>query len=198
MKLILASLSPARRSLLEAAGLVFEVEQAVVDEEQAKAEFRSNGMTGQALAEALADAKASGIKDDCAQTLVLGCDQVLIGAGGRQIDKVRSRDALRDQLAALAGQTHHLVSAAAIRQHGRKVWAATESVAMTMRPLSTAFIDDYVAQADDGLLGCVGGYQIEGRGVHLFESITGSHFAILGLPLLPLLDYLRMVRFLPS
>jgi septum formation protein len=129
---------------------------------------------------------------------VIGCDQTLALDNGTMFDKPADRSALVKQLRTLSGNVHTLHSAIAIARDRKIIWRHIEPAKLKMRALSDAFIEHYVDQEGDGLLGCVGGYQIEARGAQLFSEIDGSHFAIIGLPLLPLLDYLRSQGVLPS
>jgi septum formation protein len=117
---------------------------------------------------------------------------------GTMLDKAESKAALAQQLRQLAGKTHELYSAAVIAEAGQPVWRHVERVRLTMRPMSDAFIASYIDQDWDEVQYCVGGYRIEGPGVQLFSTIDGSHFAILGLPLLPLLAWLRQRGYLVS
>lgn len=197
-RLILASQSSARRAVLNAAGLAFEALAPMVDEDSAKAALRTGGISPRDLADALAELKALKLSRRFSADLVLGCDQTLSLDDGMMFDKPESRDALRDQLKALSGKTHNLWSAAVLAQGGTPIWRHIERCKMSIRPLSDAFIEEYVEAEGDVLLGCVGGYRIEGRGVQLFSRIEGSHFGILGLPLLPLLDILRTRGVIPS
>ncbi len=190
-RLILASQSSARRAVLNSAGVAFEVIAPMVDEESAKAALRAGGISPRDLADALAELKALKLSRRFPADLVLGCDQTLSLDDGMMFDKPESRDALKDQLKALSGKTHNLWSATVLAQGGTAIWRHIERCKMTIRPLSDAFIEEYVEAEGDVLLSCVGGYRIEGRGVQLFSRIEGSHFGILGLPLLPLLDILR-------
>lgn len=189
--LVLASRSAGRRALLENAGIPHDVMTASIDEDAAKASLRARGLGARDLADALAELKALKVSAKCPGDLVLGCDQTLALDGGTMFDKAPDRSTLAGQLRQLSGKTHSLFSAIVLAEQGQPVWRHIERVRMTMRPLSDAFIADYLEAEGDGLLGCVGGYRIEGRGVQLFSRIEGSHFAIIGLPLLPLLDYLR-------
>jgi septum formation protein len=191
MRLILASQSSARRAILEAADIIFEAMAPMVDEESAKATLRRDGITPRNLADALAELKALKLSRRFPADLVLGCDQTLSLDDGTMFDKPESAIALKQQITALSGKIHNLWSAAVLAQGGTAIWRHIERCKMTVRPLSDAFIDEYIAAEGDALFGCVGGYRIEGRGVQLFSHIEGSHFGILGLPLLPLLDILR-------
>ena len=190
MRLLLASKSAARRSMLEAAGVEFEPVEAELDEEAAKAGLQGAGFDAIGVAEELAQLKALSVEagDDA---LVLGCDQVLEREDGSILSKPASRDELLGQLRSLSGAVHRLHSAAVICEGGEAKWWAIESVALTMRPLGDAFLAAYLDREWEHVRWNVGGYRIEGPGVLLFEKIEGSHFAILGLPLLPLLAYLR-------
>ena len=186
MRLLLASKSAARHRMLEAADVPFEAAAGGADEEALKAEL--SGLDAMILAEALAKAKALAIASD---DLVLGADQTLERVDGSMLSKPRSRDKAFEQLRSLSGRTHQLHSAAAIAERGAIVWTASETVRLTMRPLTHAFISSYLIAEYEAIRWSVGGYRIEGPGAQLFERIEGSHFAILGLPLLPLLAYLR-------
>lgn len=187
MILTLASESQSRRAMLSAAGVAHIAVRPAIDEATEKAQLLAAGCTAQALAEGLALAKARSI----AEGLVLGCDQTLACHDGRLLDKARSLDELAAQLRHLSGQTHSLFSAAVLVQNGEPVWSFCDEARMTVRPLSDGFIADYVAAEGTGLLACVGGYRIEGRGAQLFAHVEGSQFTVQGLPLLPLLGILR-------
>ena len=190
MRLLLASKSSARRTMLAAAGVPFEPVDAELDEAAAKAGLASAGFDPRSIAEELAQLKALSARAG-ADDLVLGSDQVLECADGSLLSKPESRAEAREQLRALAGTTHRLHSAAVIAENGEAVWWRSETVALTMRPFSDSFLEAYLAAEYAQIRWSVGGYRIEGPGVQLFERIEGSHFAILGMPLLPLLDYLR-------
>jgi septum formation protein len=198
MTLILASQSASRRAMLEAAGVKYKAMQPLVDEAQEKINLSHVALSGPELAEALALAKANSISDLPVPGMILGCDQTLVCDDGTMLDKAESLDALADQLARLSGRTHRLFSAAVIVEDHLPVWQAIDSARMTMRSLSKAFIADYLAREGEALLGCVGGYRIEGRGAQLFDQVDGSQFVIQGLPLLPLLAFLRQRGWIPS
>ncbi len=198
VKLILASQSTSRRRMLTAACVPHKAVSAKVDEVQVREELRQSGVTGGDLALALATAKADSIMEQGITALILGCDQILMCDDGTMIDKADTVEALADQLHRLAGRTHRLFSAAAIVEDWDVKWTAVESARMTMRPLSADFIADYLAREGDALLGCVGGYRIEGRGAQLFSNVEGNNFVVQGLPLLPLLAYLRSRNVMSS
>jgi len=185
--IVLASTSAARRAMLEAAGIAHEAVAAGVDEEAAKQSF--DHLDGRNLADALAELKAVKLSVRRPGDLVLGCDQTLELEDGTLLDK--PGDALAEQLRRLSGCTHRLHSAIVAAENGRPVWRHVDRAKLTMRTLSEDFIADYVALEGSAVADCVGGYRIEGRGIQLFTRVEGSQFTILGLPLLPLLDWLR-------
>ena len=191
--LVLASGSATRRMLLESAGLLLEVRPAHVDERAIEAPFVAAGLKPVAVALDLARAKALAVAAGLPGRIVLGADQTL-SLGGRPMHKPGSVDEARRQIAILAGQTHVLHSALALACDGAILFEAVESAAMTMRVLSPAFIELYVEAAGAGVCDSVGGYKLEGLGIHLFERIEGDQSTILGLPLLPLLRGLRELR----
>jgi septum formation protein len=190
MTLLLASRSATRRQMLEAAGVPFQVRTGEGDEQSAKDRLRSEGLGAADLARALAEFKAVDVTN-AGVALVLGADQTLECDDGTMLDKPGSADELAQQLRRLSGRTHRLHSAAVIVEAGEPAWSGVESVALTVRHLSDAFIARYLDREYESVRFNVGGYRIEGPGVQLFDRIEGSHFAILGLPLLPLLRYLR-------
>lgn len=190
MKLLLASKSAARRNMLEAAGVRFEAVEAELDEPAAKAGLWGAGFDARGVAEELAQLKALSVEADD-EDLVLGSDQILERADGTILGKPASPDEAWGQLASLRGDTHYLHSAAVIAQAGEAVWWHCETAALTMRSFSDGFLQAYLDLEWEQIRWSVGGYRIEGPGVQLFDRVEGSHFAILGLPLLPLLGYLR-------
>ena len=197
MKLVLASKSEARRRMLEAAGVPFEAVAAELDEEAAKAKLRIEALSAPTLAAALAEKKALSVRAGSG-TLVLGSDQTLETPDGAMLDKPASPADAFEQLRSLGGRTHRLHSAAAVAENGTIVWRGAETASLTMRPLSDGFLADYLAREYEAIRWSVGGYHIEGRGVQLFDRVEGSHFAVLGMPLLPLLGYLRDRGILPT
>ncbi len=190
--IVLASQSASRRALLEAAHVPFEALSPGVDEEAAKEALRADGLDARALADALAELKALKVSRRVPGGLVLGCDQTLSLDDGSMIDKAVDRADAARILRLLSGRVHHLHSAAVIVLNGEPIWRHVERVRMTVRPLSDGFIDTYLARDWDECRWCVGCYRIEGPGAQLFSKVEGSQFAIQGLPLLPLLDFLRV------
>ncbi|ARR53981.1 septum formation protein Maf [Rhizorhabdus wittichii DC-6] len=196
--LILASQSASRRAMLDAAGVPFTAMAAGVDEDAMKAGLRAEGVSPRNLADALAELKATKLSRRYPTDLVLGCDSTVAFDDGTMIDKAESREAQRDLLLRLSGQRHKLHSAAVICEGGAPVWRHVDSATLHVRPLGEAFVDAYLDAEWPEIGHCVGGYRIEGRGAQLFSRIEGSQFTILGLPLLPLLDYLRLRGVMPS
>jgi septum formation protein len=186
--LVLASGSSVRRKLLEAAGIPVEVRPASLDERAVEASAPSDDPS--AVAALLARAKASRVAADFHARLVVGADQTL-AVGNRRFDKPADSAAARAQLKALAGRTHELHAAVAVVRGTDVLFEHVAVARLTMRPLGNTFLDRYLDAAGAAVTASVGGYQLEALGVHLFERIEGDHFTILGLPLLPLLAYLR-------
>ncbi len=196
--IVLASQSASRRALLQAAGVPFEALSPGVDEEAAKEALRADGLDARALADALAELKALRVSRRVPGGLVLGCDQTLSLEDGSMIDKAVDRADAERILRLLSERVHHLHSAAVIALNGEPIWRHVERVRMTVRPLSDSFIANYLDQEWEQCRWCVGNYRIEGPGVQLFSKVEGSQFGIQGLPLLPLLDFLRVRGVLPS
>ncbi|MGJ3259788.1 MAG: Maf family nucleotide pyrophosphatase [Rhodospirillales bacterium] len=197
-KLILASKSVARRTVLENAGVFFEWRDAGVDEEIIKTQAVRSAMPPEDLARALAEAKAAAIAEqEDPDALVIGCDQVL-ALDGYLFDKPATRDDARVHLRAFSGRVHRLISAICLARSNGVVWSHVAVAEMHVRDLSDDFIDGYLADEGEQILTSVGAYLLERRGVQLFEKIDGDYFTILGLPLLPLLEELRKRGILPA
>jgi len=189
-RLILASSSPTRQRLLADAGLEFIVEPARIDETTIKARFTAEGRSASDCALALAEAKARHVGAHYRCGLVIGADQILM-CGGVWFDKPANLTDARCQLLVLRGRTHQLVTAACAVQEQACLWQGEATAKLTMREFSDAFLDAYLAAEGAAVLGSVGAYRLEGRGIQLFAQVEGDYFAILGLPLLGLLGFLR-------
>ena len=191
--LILASQSPARQTLLANAGIKFEAVPAKIDE---RALQQASRLTAPGdIAALLAHEKSLFVSAQLSGRFVVGADQTL-ALGSRLFSKPAGRAQAVEQLRALAGGTHELHSAVAVARDGKILFAGVTSARMTMRRLADVEIEAYLDQAGEAVTASVGAYQLEGLGVHLFERIEGDHFTILGLPLLPLLGFLRSERLL--
>jgi septum formation protein len=189
-RLILASASTARAGLLRAAGVDFTIEPAAIDEGRVKSDARRRGASAMDCAIALATEKARIVSRRHPEALVIGADQIL-AVGEEWFDKPADLAEARAQLRALRGRTHWLQTAVVVIQGEDPLWRGTSAPEMQMRRFSDAFIAAYAAAEGEALLGSVGAYRLEGRGVQLFSRITGDHFAVLGLPLVELLGFLR-------
>lgn len=196
-RLILASASPTRAALLRAAGVPFDVVPARVDEEAVKESLLAEGTPLRNVADALAELKAVRVSASQPGDLVLGADQVL-EHDGALISKSGTLEAAADLLKSLRGRSHALITAAVLARDGVAIWRHVSRVGLTMRDFSDPFLEDYLARAGEDVLGSVGCYRLEGLGLQLFDRIDGDYFAILGLPMLPLLTALRRQGMLPA
>ena len=194
-RLVLASASATRRALLTRAGLAFEAIPAAVDEAALKESAQAEAIPPEDAAIILAEAKAERIARRMPDALVLGCDQLLTcrmeDGRERWFDKPADMAAARAQLLALRGRTHRLVTATVAWRGGARVWQDVTTPRLTMRDFSEPFLDAYLATEGEVLLASVGAYRLEALGIHLFSRVEGDHSAILGLPLIPLLGFLR-------
>ena len=194
--LVLASTSPSRKLMLANAGVSFEAVAPLVDEDAAKASLE--GLSPRDLADALAELKALKVSQRHPTALVLGSDSVVALADGTLLSKPETREQAADHLARMSDGVHHLWSAAVIAEDGRPVWRVVDGAKLHVRPLSYTFIDRYLDSEWPAVSGCVGAFRIEGSGVQLFHRIDGSHFTVLGLPLIPVLGFLRERGAMPS
>jgi septum formation protein len=191
--LVLASKSDVRGKMLAAAGLRFEIRPAQIDERAAEA--KAGATDAAAVARLLARAKADAVARSIPGRLVLGADQTL-ARGSTRFSKPANRAAAAEQLRSLRGRTHELHSALALVRDGTVLFDCVDSARLTMRNISDRFLEAYLDMAGDAALASVGGYQLEGIGIHLFERVEGDYFTVLGLPLLPLLAFLRKEGFI--
>lgn len=196
MTVILASKSAARRAVLDGAGVAYEATVAGVDEEAVKDSLLAEGHGPRDIADALAELKA--IRVSRARSgFVIGADQTL-DLDGKLYDKAESVDQARERLTLLRGRTHRLHSAVVVAKDGGPIWRELVTCTLTMRDFSDDFLEAYLESEGPAALGSVGCYRLEGPGAQLFSKIEGDYFAILGLPLMGLLDLLRQHRELPA
>jgi septum formation protein len=189
-RLILASGSVSRRMVLEAAGLQVAIRPSNVDEATIKRRALADAEGAETAALRLADSKARAVALDEPDALVIGADQILV-CDGVWFDKPADLAAAREQLRTLRGRAHVLVTAIVCHEGEQRVWQHVAMPRLVMRDFSDAFLDEYLALEGDAVTSTVGSYRLEGLGAHLFASIEGEHAAILGLPLLALLAFLR-------
>ncbi|MEO6379400.1 MAG: Maf family protein [Caulobacteraceae bacterium] len=186
----LASTSSTRRKVLTGAGVAFEAVSPGVDEGAIKASLLAEGATPRDIADALAELKA--VKASNKRSgLVIGCDQTL-ELEGQTFDKAEDLAQARAHLQALRGKAHTLHAAVVVAKDGAPIWREVKSARLTMRSFTDDYLDGYLAREGDAILGSVGCYRLESEGVQLFERIDGDYFAILGLPLMGLLEFLRL------
>jgi len=188
--LILASGSQARARMLREAGVEIDIAVAPIDETALMQSFRQEGLPPARVAEALAELKAQRVSAKHPGRLVLGADQML-DCAGTWLEKPHDLAEARRHLVALRGKSHRLISNAVLVRDGSRLWHHTAAADLTMRAFTDDFLDAYLREAGDAVLGSVGAYQLEGRGAQLFARIDGDFFTILGLPLLAVLDILR-------
>ena len=183
--------------MLRDAGVTVVADPAALDEGEVKASLKADGAAARDVAETLAELKAMGVSRRHPGALVVGADQML-QCGEVWFDKPPDLDHARAQLMALRGKTHELISSAVGVRDGARLWHHTDSARLTMRPFSDSFLDTYLGMCGSEILGSVGAYRLEGAGAQLFHRVEGDYFTILGLPLLPLLDWLRALGILKS
>jgi len=195
--MVLASASAARAALLAEAGLLLQADPAGIDERTLKSALHAKGTEAAQAALALAEAKALRVSARHQGMLVIGADQMLV-LERRWFDKPESTAEAREHLLALRGRRHELVTAACVARDSMVLWRQVERPSLVMRDFSDAFLETYLAMVGADVLTTVGGYRLERRGVQLMARIEGDYFSILGLPLLPLLDFLRSEGVVPS
>ncbi|WP_404423567.1 Maf family protein [Thalassospira australica] len=189
-RLILASSSKARYSMLKNAGVACEAIASMIDEDGYKQSMKAEGASAAEAAETLAEMKALRMYRQQPDGIVIAADQML-ECNGIWFDKPRDRDNTRAQLRALRGKTHQLVSAAVIYKEGSRIWGTIDTAHLTVRNFTDEWLENYLDTVGDEIYNCVGGYQLEGIGAQLFTEVRGDYFTVLGLPLLPLIGFLR-------
>ena len=190
MEIILASASQSRAALLAGAGIDVLIEPADIDESSVKDDGLRTQASADTVAALLARQKAQKISAAHPNAFVIGADQML-DCGGKWLDKPNSLTAAGDTLRLLRGKSHELVASVSVVHEGKEIWALTDRAKLLMRDFSDDFLDTYLSKVGDDVMLSVGAYQLEGVGAQLFERIDGDYFTILGLPLLPLLGFLR-------
>lgn len=191
MQLVLASSSLARSQVLNNAGVVHEILSPQIDEDSVKVAMLADGYSHRDIADKIADMKARKVSLQRAESYVLGCDQVLSFAGSLY-SKPETKFNLKTQLREMSGKTHQLISAAVIYKDMQPIWRHVGVATLSMDLLSDSVIEKYVEKNWDTVKFCVGGYEIERRGVQLFNEIQGDYFCILGLPLLEIMNFLKV------
>ena len=190
-QLLLASQSAGRANMLRAAGLSFETSPAHVDEESLTAALQAEGQSARNIADALAEAKAIKVSSRLPGVIVLGADSTLALDDGTMLTKPDSKENAAQQLRSMASSRHRLFSAVVAARDGQPIWRSVGVAKLWMRALSDEFITDYVEQNWDSIRWTVGCYEIEGAGMQLFDRVEGDPWTIIGMPMLPLLQWLR-------
>lgn len=190
MRLILASQSTARRSMLQNTGLAFDIIPAAIDEKNIIDELEEKNTAPTQMALILSKRKALAIAARHPEALVIGSDQIL-EMDGRIISKAANENEAKEKLRSMRGRSHRLISAVSLAQGENILWQHSEEAVLTMRDFDEEFLESYCKKASGALLRSVGAYELEGAGAWLFSQIRGDYFTILGLPLLPLLSYLH-------
>lgn len=194
--IVLASTSVSRARMLKDAGIIFDIVPAHVDEASVKDALKAEGASALDAAETLAELKAVKVSQSRGTDLVIGADSIL-DFNGEWFDKPADMDHAKAHLMTLRGRTHALATAVVVALGGRRIWHHRDQPKLTMRAFSDAFLDDYISTVGADVTSSVGAYHLEGRGAQLFASIDGDFFSILGLPLLPLLAFLREHNAVP-
>ena len=190
VKFILASESVTRRRLLESAGLVFDSFPAQIDEEEIKKSLAAAGAQPQEIATFLAEQKACKVSEKYPESIVIGGDQVL-EFNGSILSKPRTENKAKEQILTLRNSQHCLISSVCVAEGGQRVWHQTNKALMHFRDFSDQFLEQYLIKSKEELYNGPGGYKVEGYGIQLLNRIEGDFFTVLGLPLIPLLQYLR-------
>ena len=190
MTLVLASSSRSRQTMLTAAGVAFIADPADVDEGAVKKKLDEKQADAATVAETLAFMKADQVSSRHPDALIIGSDQML-SCEGRWFDKPVDRAAAKAQLLNLRGRKHELIAAVTVVRGNKPLWRHVDRASLVMRAFSEAFVDEYLDRVGNDALLSVGAYQVEGHGIQLFETIEGDVFTIMGMPLLPLLGFLR-------
>lgn len=190
LPITLASGSKIRRQILDGAGLIYDVKTSLVDEDAIKKSMIEMNAPPRDIADALAEAKAVKVSRD-KDGLVIGADQIMV-MDGHLYDKPKTMDEARERLLSMRGKSHFLIGAVVICQSGEAVWRHGSKTTLYVRDFSESFLDDYLMAEGEDILSAVGAYKFEGRGAQLFSKVDGDFFSILGLSLLPVLDYLRI------
>ncbi|RGP35849.1 Maf family protein [Pseudotabrizicola alkalilacus] len=197
MTLILASTSQIRQQMLSAAGVPFTAQPARIDEDMIRRALQAENARPRDMADTLAEMKARKIAERHPESMVLGCDQIL-DFQGKVLAKPETPDVACAQLRLLRGTSHKLWSAAVIYQDAKPVWRFVAEARLVMRPISDAYLDDYVSRNWDSIRHSVGAYKLEEEGSRLFSAVEGDYFTVLGLPLLPVLGYLGDRGHIPT
>jgi len=190
LSVTLASGSQIRRQILDGAGVIYDIETSHIDESAIKASMLAENARLHDIADALAEAKALKVSRN-RPGLIIGADQIMV-MDGKLYDKPKDMTEARRRLLSMRGKAHYLMGAVVICEDGRPVWRHLSKTSLYVRDFTESFLDEYLTAEGEGVLTTVGAYKFEGRGAQLFSKVEGDFFSILGLSLLPVLDYLRL------